>query len=119
MKFDNLRINRCIEYKIDDDRYTLLPVDNRYERRYLLIDGISYEVYLMLKSGKTYSEIMEEMLAAYDVSREELENDLIQVLSQWIQYGVADAAVTLRPASMSLNCIDNRLQQPSQTRPKN
>lgn len=99
MKFDNLRINRCIEYKIDDDRYTLLPVDNRYERRYLLIDGISYEVYLMLKSGKTYSEIMEEMLAAYDVSREELENDLIQVLSQWIQYGVADAAVETKTES--------------------
>lgn len=83
-----MRLNKCIEYKISDELYTLLPVGNNCISRYVLIDDISYEVYHMMKEGLNFNEIVESMLEIYDVNEKEFKEDLINILNQWFKYGV-------------------------------
>lgn len=83
-----MRVAKCVEFKISEELYTLLPINNGYRSRYVLIDGISYEIFSMLKIGKTINEVIKDMLRNYDVEEEQLKIDLKFILHQWVSCGI-------------------------------
>lgn len=102
-----MKIGKCVSYKIDEETYTLFPLEKDSLKRYVIIDEASYEVFCLLKEGYTIDETVKEMLKRYDVDEGEFRADLQMILDQWKECGIVEDSLPERRASMEGSIADD------------
>ncbi|MBQ7121151.1 MAG: PqqD family protein [Clostridia bacterium] len=70
--------------------YIAVPVDNSVGSNIVVLNEVSKLLWDELKSEKTFDELLNAMLANYDVSKEEAEVDLKDFLVQLEANGLTD-----------------------------
>lgn len=70
--------------------YIAVPVDNSVGSNIVVLNEVSKFLWDELKSEKTFDELLNAMLANYDVSKEEAEVDLKDFLVQLEANGLTD-----------------------------
>lgn len=59
---------------------------------YFGLDPVGARIWELMGEGKTLAEVCEQMLAEYEVSREELERDILRLADELAQQGLIAAS---------------------------
>lgn len=75
------------------DESMLIPVNNDFMsvKNLITLNETSLLIYSYLKDGLTVQDIVDKMILEYNVSADDLKNDIDEVIAKFISLGVLDA----------------------------
>lgn len=77
----------CVAWQIEPTE-DFVYVLNNHKKEFLHFYDVSKEIWMLLSEGKTVREIINRLSESYQVSKDDVEEDVIQFLNTLVEEGV-------------------------------